>query len=174
MPEEHPDLPEVAWSGPERVQLEQFLDYFRKVLRRKAEGLGHDDLHRPLPMSKLTLGGLIRHMTLVEDIWFADRLLGEPLEPWASAPWDDDHDWEFTTAPDFTPEQLLADFDAACERSRVTAATFDSLDAVLVKPNPLGHAVDLRWLFIHMIEEYARHCGHADLLREAIDGVTGD
>ena len=73
-----------------------------------------------------------------------------------------------------TPDELLADFDAACARSRATAARFDSLDSMLVKPNPLGHPVDLRWLFIHMIEEYARHCGHADLLREAIDGVTGD
>ena len=167
-------LPPITPAGPERLMLEQFLDYFRVVLRRKAEGLSHDQLHTAVAPSPLTIGGLLRHMTLVEDIWFPGAVQDRDLEPWASAPWDDDHDWEFTTAPGIGVDQLLADYDAACDRSRAVAAGVASLDQLSLRRGGDDQAKSLRWIMLHMIEEYARHCGHADYLREAIDGTTGD
>jgi len=159
----------------ERQALIEFLDFYRDVLARKAEGLRAEDLARTTAASDLTIGGLIKHMALVEDIWFRVRFLGEaPVEPWASAPWDDDPDWELSSAADDSPEQLLALFDEACERSRRisdAAPTVETMSA----GDPLGRGPwNLRWILVHMIEEYARHVGHADLIREAIDGETGD
>lgn len=167
-------LPPVDSAGPERPMLEQFLDYFRAVLRRKAEGLTDEELHTALAPSPLTIGGLLRHMTLVEDIWFPGFLEDEDREPWVSAPWDDDGDWEFTTASGLSGEQVLADFDEACARSREVGASVASLDQLAHRERGMGETPSLRWILIHMIEEYARHCGHADLIREAIDGATGD
>ncbi len=114
-------------------------------------------------------------MTVVEIGWFRQTLLGEdPPEPWASAPWDDDYDWEMTSAPTVPTAQIFADYDAAIARSREAAAGIASLDELAAGTRGNGETVDLRWITIHMIEEYARHCGHADFIREAIDGVTGD
>ena len=151
-----------------------FLDVQRTVLLRKGDGLTAEQLGQRLGPSTLTLGRLIRHMTFVEDHWFQKALAADaPPEPWASAPWDDDPDWEMTTADGMTFRALADDFIAACDRSNQTLAGHDDLDHVASGTHP-GMPVTLRWILIHMIEEYARHCGHADLLREAIDGQTGD
>jgi hypothetical protein len=170
-----PPLVEPALAGDELATLTEFLDYYRAVLSRKTFGLTHDQLNRVLPPSTLTLAKLVRHLTLVEDDWFRVRFLGlSAREPWASAPWADDRDWEMTTAVDVVPEQLLADFEAACVDSRRITRDAASLDQLSVEPDRTGDHYNLRWILVHMIEEYARHAGHADFLRESIDGVIGD
>jgi len=159
----------------ERTVLVQFLEYYRAVLVRKVQGL--DDAGRRLTVgaSNLTLAGLLKHMACVEDGWFADQFAGQDApEPWASAPWDDDRDWEMTTAVDDTEEELVALFDAACERSRAVLASVESLDQLGVRGAAGQPPASMRWILVHMIEEYARHCGHADLLREAADGIVDD
>ncbi|MEZ5165440.1 MAG: DinB family protein [Acidimicrobiales bacterium] len=174
-----PTIPALVTDGDERATLESFLEFFRAVLVHKMHGLDAAELSRPLPRSAsghgspLTLGGLWSHMAYVEDVWFPVRLLGgTPSEPWASAPWDDDHDWELHAGAELPPEELATRFDEAVGRSRAAAASIDSLDTLTVRPASSGAFCSLRWVLVHMIEEYARHCGHADLLREAIDGAT--
>jgi Protein of unknown function (DUF664) len=121
------------------------------------------------------LGGLIKHLAYAEDIWFDHRLVGkERGEPWASVDWTADPDWELHSAAADSPEELFALYDAACARSRAAIISVGDLDAVAHRPNRRGHYFTLRWILLHMIEETARHAGHADLIRESIDGSTGD
>lgn len=170
-----PPLVEPALASDEYVTLTEFLDYERAVLARKAHGLTQEQLNRALPPSSLTLAKLVRHLTLVEQDWFRVRFLGlDPSEPWASAPWERDRDWEMSTAIDHAPAELLGDFHAACEESRRITRDAASLDQLSVQADRTGDYYNLRWILVHMIEEYARHDGHADFLREAIDGVVGD
>ena len=151
-----------------------FLDYQRLTLLHKCEGLSDEQLRIPLPTSSLTLAGLLLHCALDEDSWFSERFAGaEPMEPWASVDWDADPDWEFRTALDRTGEDLRATYTAACDRSRAVTAAADPA-ALSVRPMRSGELFTLRWVVGHMIEETARHNGHADLLREAVDGVTGE
>jgi uncharacterized damage-inducible protein DinB len=169
------DLFEPDDVGDERTLLTQFLDHHRSILVRKAEGLSRAQMAQRLGPSTLTIGGLVKHMALVEDSWFQERLSGEePREPWASVDWRADPDWEFRTAADDDPAELIALYQAACERSRATVAAIGDLDTMTVRPNRHGDHFNLRWVLLHMIEETARHNGHADLLRESIDGATGD
>lgn len=101
------------------------------------------------------------------------RFLGRPdLEPWASAPWSEDRDWEFHTAQHDDPDDLRALYRAACDRSRQALSAAD-LDDLSVGVSRGGHHWSLRWILTHLIEETARHNGHADLLREAADGTVG-
>lgn len=166
---------EIDAHGDERTQLTQFLDYFRGVLLAKTADLGRSDMARTIPPSTMTLAGLLKHMTVVEESWFNEDFLGLPLgEPWASVDWEADRDWEWRTALDDDPDDLRDRYQAACERSRWVVAATESLDQVSVASGPDGTGWNLRWILIHMIEETARHCGHADLLRETIDGRTGD
>ncbi|MDH3683048.1 MAG: DinB family protein [Acidimicrobiia bacterium] len=158
----------------ELTTLSAFLDFYRTVMLRKGSGLTPDQLATTTAASTLTIASLIRHMTLVEDHWFDATFAGLPeREPWASADWDADRDWEMTTANGMTFVDLRTDFDEACERSRSHVAAATSLDVLAIGGDPTDR-VSLRWILIHMIEEYARHCGHADLLREALDGRVGD
>ncbi|MEE9414849.1 MAG: DinB family protein [Acidimicrobiales bacterium] len=172
---ELPDAVEPKRIGDELTNLTEFLDFYRAVLVRKAWGLSAEQLATRLGPSSLTIGGLLKHMALVEDTWFEHRFAGrqEP-EPWASAPWDSDQDWELNTACDDSLDHLLELFATACERSRVVVSGAESLDTTVAITNEQGDPINLRWILVHMIEEYARHVGHADLLREAIDGQTGD
>lgn len=159
----------------ERQTLTEFLDYYRDILARKAEGLSSADLARTTSSSNLTLGGLIKHMALVEDHWFDHHFMGSPeREPWASAPWDNDPDWELTTAADDSPEWLLTTFNESCERSRKIIDAAPSVETMSIGDPGERGPWNLRWILVHMIEEYARHVGHADMLRESIDGETGD
>jgi hypothetical protein len=163
--------------GAELPMLLGFLDYHRATLLMKVEGLDKEQMNRRLPSSgsELTLAGLVKHLALVEDTWFSERTVGTPVEPWASAPWDDDVDWDFHSAPDDEPADLVALYRAACERSRrVVDSVGGDLDHRTVVPSRSGEHFALRWVILHMIEETARHNGHADLLRESIDGVTGE
>ena len=162
----------------ELTMLTQYLDYHRATLGQKASGLTRAQMATTVGASSLTLAGLVKHAALNEDHWFGVVLLGRPpAEPWASAPWDDDPDWEFRTALDDDPAELLALYEETCERSRANvadAAADGGLDH-LSAPHPRrDKRFSLRWILLHMIEEVARHNGHADLLREAADGTTGE
>jgi len=152
----------------------EFLDFYRAVLLRKASGLTIEQLNATTAASSLTLAKLVRHMTLVEDDWFDYTFAGQPArEPWASADWDADRDWEMTTAVGMSFGDLRIHFEQACERSRAHVSATASLDEPATGGNQ-SDPVSLRWILVHMIEEYARHCGHADLIRESIDNRTGD
>ena len=160
----------------ERTMLLEFLDFHRATLVQKTRNLTQAQMAaRPVLTSSLTLAGLLKHHALNEDTWFSRRFAGLPeLEPWASAPFDEEPDWEFTTAVDESPESLIALYEAACERSRAAIAhsSFDELSAEGDRGG--SEHFTLRWIVVHMIEETARHNGHVDLLREAIDGSTGE
>ncbi len=166
-----------AFDLDERAMLSAYLDYHRATLVWKASGLTQAQLNHTIPSSELTIGGLVKHMALVEDSWFTERHAGlaEP-EPWAGVDWEADRDWDFHSAVDDTPEALLALYAAACDRSRAVVAAAESLDApsVATSRHQPGEHFTLRWILLHMIEETARHNGHADVLREAIDGTVGE
>ncbi len=167
---------EPSFHEDERAMLASYLDYHRATLVWKASGLTQAQLAQALPSSSLTIGGLVKHMALVEDSWFTDRFagLGEP-EPWASVDWDADRDWEHHSAADDTPEELLALYAGSCARSRAAYQAAESLDQRSAVPGGwTDEPFTLRWMVLHMIEETARHNGHVDLLREAIDGLTGE
>lgn len=151
-----------------------FLDYYRAVIVDKASGLTDEQLRTRLGPSTLTLGGLVHHMAVVEDWWFTQVIAdADAPEPWKSAPWEDDRDWEFTVAATMTSEQIVAQFEESVARSRAVMETVESLDQTTVRERD-GKPFTVRWILVHMIEEIARHAGHADLIRESIDGETGD
>jgi uncharacterized damage-inducible protein DinB len=169
-----PLAPDPARNQAARDNLVSFLEYYRSVLIRKAVGLDSAQLAATLGRSSLTIGGLVKHMAFVEDHWFGHVLLGEEYpEPWASADWNTSPDWEFDTAPNDSPTELLAQYERSVERSRRALDAVDDLDAIAARPSH-DQPVNVRWILVHLIEEYARHCGHADLIRESIDGRTGD
>lgn len=141
----------------------------------KASGVTDEQLHTRLPPSTLTLGGLLNHMALVEDDWFTRDFKGEDLsEPWANAPWDQDRDWEFNSARDVPTEVLFDRYTSAIARSEAVVANVASIDQLSVKTGRDDKPWSMRWILTHMIEETARHNGHADFIREAIDGSVGD
>jgi uncharacterized damage-inducible protein DinB len=162
-------------TGPELDQLTSYLDLQRATMLWKTEGLTREQLALPHPPSSLTLGGLLNHLALVEDSWFRVRFAGLPeQELWAGIDWDADPDFEFRTAAELEPEDLRRRYEEACARSRDVVAAAQSLDQLSVEPRRNGAHFDLRWMLLHLIEETARHAGHADLIREAIDGATGE
>lgn len=168
-------LADPAEAPNERQGLEEFLDYYREVLRRKVNGLDSAALNKTVAASNLTLGGIIKHLSLVEEQWFVEDILGQELsEPWASIDWKADPDWDFESASGDTPDYLLTLHATACEQSRRILAGIDDLDTLVAREPSSGDRFNVRWVLIHMIEEYARHVGHADLIRESIDGATGD
>jgi uncharacterized damage-inducible protein DinB len=156
-------------AGDERSTLEGYLDYHRDTLMWKCAGLTADQLRaRPLPSTNLSLLGLVRHLADVERSWFRRRLAGEDAPP---IYYDDrNRDGDIDPPPDADP-----DADLAVWRAEVEACTAAAAGRGLDETFPTGQRdVTLRWLYNHMIEEYARHNGHADLLRQAIDGATGE
>jgi hypothetical protein len=166
--------PEVApYEGDEHAVATWMLDYHRRLLLRKVDGVGDADARRTTGASDLTLLGLVRHMAFVEQFWFGHVLLGvvgASEAPLFDDP--DDHDRDFHPLPDDTLADALVLLHAEIRRARTVTATttFDTIAANTRE----GRPVTFRWIMIHLIEEYARHCGHADLLREAIDGTVGD
>ncbi|MGZ4506918.1 MAG: DinB family protein [Blastococcus sp.] len=162
-------------SGPELAQLTAFLDFQRETVLMKTAGLTAEQMAQPLPPSSMTLGGLLNHLALVEDSWFRVRFSGLPDdEAWAGIDWDADPDYEFRTAADLTPDELRQRYRDTCARSREVVDRVDSLDQLSVVTQRNGEHFDLRWMLLHLIEETARHAGHADLLREAVDGTVGE
>jgi uncharacterized damage-inducible protein DinB len=162
---------EPAPLSGERTSLDEWLDYHRATLLQKCEGLSSVQLAQAsVPPSTLTLYGLLQHMLLVEWWWF-ERIFADGPQP---EPFDtaDDPDYEFNHLVPEDFESQRERFVEQCERSRAIVAAADDLDAP--SKSSERETRNLRWIMVHMIEEYARHNGHADLLREAIDGTTGD
>lgn len=170
-----PALPSFGVSGDEHTTLTEMLDYYRAVLARKGSGLTAEQLATPLAPSDLTIGGLIFHMALVEDGWFYQKFEGNSApEPWASVDWESDYDWELNNAHTRTPDELFAQYNTSIARSRHAYSTAESLDQISALAKPNGERWNLRWIMVHMIEEYARHCGHADFIRQSLDGIIDD
>jgi len=168
---ERPPLPDIARQAGERETLIAFLDNFRADLLDRAWGLDDEQLRQMHGPTTLNLARLLSHMAWVEQHWFRGRFDGEQLgEPWASLDWEADPDAEMSLGETWTGEQLRAQFEASVADSRRRVAAATSLDQVSVQPHCDGDHWNLRWVLVHMIEEYARHCGHADLIRESIDG----
>ena len=156
----------------ERAMLESWLEFHRMTLMLKCEGLDDERRKaRPVATSHLSLHGLVRHMAEVERSWFSRTLLADADEPYLYCERDVDDDRELVPLDAAVWEDDLATWQAECQRSRDNAA---QLDLDYAGRQRTGNAVTLRWIYHHMIEEYARHNGHADLLREAIDGATGE
>jgi uncharacterized damage-inducible protein DinB len=159
----------------ELTTLNQYLDFQRATIVSKTEGLTREQLAQPHPPSTLTLGGLLYHLALVEETWMEMRFAGLPeREPWAGIDWDADPNWEFRTAVEFDGDQLRERYHEACERSRLVVADAAGADQLSVLTLRSGALFSLRWVLLHLIEETARHSGHADFLREAIDGTVGE
>ena len=162
-------------TGTERELLIEFLDYQRATVLQKASGLNKEQLAVRLEPSSMTLGGIVKHLALVEDFWFDYRFLGSAeREPWASVPDDAPDDWEFTSASEDEPADLIALYTAACDRSRATYFATEDLGQLARRSIQAGKRWSLRWMMLHMIEETARHAGHMDLIRESIDGKVGE
>jgi uncharacterized damage-inducible protein DinB len=170
--------PEPPLAADETATLVGFLDYQRATLAWKCAGLDSDGLTTHAAASAMTLGGILKHMALVEDGWFSRALHGREYHtPWDAVDWTADRDWEWHTAAHDSPEELRAIWQEAVDRSRslvADALTRGGLDQLAQRTWPDGRAPSLRWILCHMIEEYARHNGHADLIRESIDGETGE
>jgi hypothetical protein len=168
---------EPPLAGTDTEHLVGALDRLRTTFRWKVDGLDEAGLQTRIGASSLTLGGLLKHLAVVEDHVFTTKLSGEPLGgPWNTADWDD-YDWPFTSAANDAPEQLYALWEGAVERSRArldTALADGGLDQLVHMSGPDGRHASLRRLVCDLIEEYGRHTGHADLLREAVDGLVGE
>jgi uncharacterized damage-inducible protein DinB len=176
-PTDRTDPPPAA---DEATMLRAFLDYHRETLRWKTGGLSQEQLAQTHPPSTMTLGGLLKHLALVENWWFEVVLLGHPdLPPFDGIDFDADPDWEWRTGAEEPPEEVrdlyeraVAGADAAITEALARPTGLETLSHK--RSRHTDEAFTLRWILLHMIEEYARHNGHADLLREAVDGETGE
>ena len=176
------DAGETPWepplSGTETEHVLGALDRLRWTFRWKADGLSAAGLSARLGPSTLTLGGLLKHLALQEDYATTHKLTGAPMPPvWPDSGWDGDDDWEFSSAADDSPETLYRLYDEAVARSRVAIADFlgdGGLDQQIHVAAVVGVPVSARRLLCDLVEEYGRHTGQADLLREAVDGRVGE
>ena len=169
------DVAEPAYILDERTMLENWLDYHRATLEWKCEGLTPEQLcERSVPPAIMSLAGLVRHMADVERSWFR-RVLANEDTPGIYFSLDDevDNDSDFLLAAPTTYDADFSGWQAEVAAARANAAAVTSLDALGGRKRH-GKDVSLRWIYVHMIEEYARHNGHADFIRERIDGEVGD
>ncbi len=180
-PMTHPDEqghPEPPVAGDETATLLGSLERQRATFAWKCGGLDAAGLRATVGASSITLGGLLKHLALGEDTNFSRKLLGRELgPPWDTVDWDADPDWDWRSATTDSPEQLYALWQDAVARSRslVAEALADGgLGQLSRRTWPDGRAPSLRRILIDLIEEYARHVGHADLIREAVDGLVGE
>jgi uncharacterized damage-inducible protein DinB len=165
LPDTRVDPPPAA---SERELLISFLDLYRETILVKVRGLTEDHLRRRLVPSPTTLLGIVKHLGYVERSWFRMRFNGENLPvPWT----EQDPDADFRIEPDETAESVLAFYRDQVERARAIVATAQLGDRV---KGQAKQPYTLRWILMHMIEETARHAGHADILREQTDGATGE
>jgi Protein of unknown function (DUF664) len=169
---------EPPLAGTEAEHLVGALNRLRTTFRWKADDLDAAGLQTRIGSSSLTLGGLLKHLAAIEDYTFTTKLSGKPIgSPWNATDWDGGDDWEFSSAAADAPEQLYALWDGAVERSRSrldAALANGGLDQLVHVSWPDGRHASLRRLLCDLIEEYGRHTGHADLLREAVDGRVGE
>lgn len=170
--------PEPPLAGDETATLLGSLERQRATLAWKCGGLDAAGMRATVGASTMTLGGLLKHLALVEVNYFSWRLHGREFgAPWDTVDWAADPDWPWNSAAEDTPEQLMALWQGAVARSRslVAEALADGgLDGLAKVTWPDGRAPSLRRIMIDLIEEYARHVGHADLIRESVDGLTGE
>ena len=183
--------PEPPVAANEADTLLGYLDFQRATLEWKTRGLDVAGLRSTIASSSMTLAGLLKHMAYVEDHWFSGMLLDLPrMSPWAEVDWAATPDWEWESAAREPADVVRAQWNTSVERSRAVvrevlsrvsdeastndATTGDPMGALAKRSWPNGDKPSLRWILVHMIEEYARHNGHADLLREAVDGETGE
>lgn len=167
-PASPPTADQSDGTGSERQVLEAFLDFHRQVLVSKVDGISENEARHRRVASKTTLAGLIKHMIGVERGWFQEVLAGGKPEDIGPNVGGGDESWDL--AEKETVSSLTKEYEQTCEESRQTAARFALDDAV---PQPDMGQVSLRWVYVHMIEETARHVGHADILREQTDGAAG-
>lgn len=159
------ERPDTMSNGTEREMLDVFLDAQRALIAFKAEGLSDADGARRLVDSATTVSGIVRHLADVERAWFLEVFAGLPYDREFGS--DDNPDGEFDVTADDSLDRTLADY-AACAESRALIADAD-LDDIAANAQ-----MNLRWILLHMIEETARHAGHLDILREQLDGFTGE
>ncbi|MBM2616532.1 DUF664 domain-containing protein [Actinoplanes sp. LDG1-06] len=177
------DIPwEPPFAGTESEQLLGALERMRTTFRFKADGLDADGLNARIGASALTLGGLLKHLAMAEDFTIGVKFGGETVEsytfePWRSRPAEADNDWDFSSAAGDKPSDLYEWYDDSVERARArleAAVAAGGLDQPSASVFPDGIRPNLRRFVCDMLEEYGRHTGHADLLREAVDGRTGE
>jgi uncharacterized damage-inducible protein DinB len=170
--------PQPPSAAGETATLLGFLEFQRATLAWKCAGLNDAGLSAMVGSSSMTLGGMLKHLALVEDWWCAQWLHGrDPQPPWDTVDWDVDPDWDWHSAAADTPAQLHALWQDAVARSRslVDEALADAgLEQLARRTDAEGRSPSLRWILLHLVEEYARHNGHADLLRESVDGLVGE
>jgi uncharacterized damage-inducible protein DinB len=160
------------FSAADRPMLESWLEYHRGTLAFKCDGLSAEQLRmRAVPPSTLSLLGLVRHMAEVERGWFQRTIAGNDAPPLYYT--EADRDGDFDNVDDADPNEALATWRRECGTAREILAGIPSLDDYGATQRH-GQSVSVRWILVHMIEEYARHNGHADLLRQCIDGATGE
>ena len=181
----HPEVdeygrPEPPHESDEAATLLGFLDYQRATFAWNCRGLSDDQLRVALPPTSMTLGGMLKHLAYVEDHWFTEVVAAQPMpQPWSGADWKADPDWEWHSASGDSGDTLRALWSEGVERSRsvVSSRLATGEREALGQAHPAWEGqgrVSLRWVLVHMVEEYARHNGHADLIRESIDGETGE
>jgi uncharacterized damage-inducible protein DinB len=170
--------PEPPVAADETATLLGFLEFHRATLEWKSAGLDAAGLAATVGGSSLTLGGMLKHLSYVEDHWFSLFLHGQDRQPpWDTVDWAADPDWDWHSAAGDSPEQLRTLWRDTVARSRVLvdkALADGGLDQLARRTWSDGRAPSLRWILVHMIEEYSRHNGHADLIRESVDGLTGE
>jgi len=175
--QKHPPW-EPPFAGTEAAHLLGSLDRLRATFRWKADGLDRDGLRATMPSSTLTVAGLLKHLAVQEDHAAAVKIAGRSLPSvWDANGWDADDDWELTSAVHDAPEDLLARYDDAVARSRTTVAAVVAergLEADSAVTLDDGTAVSVRRILFDLLEEYGRHTGHLDLVREAVDGRVGE
>ncbi|MGB3185830.1 MAG: DinB family protein [Ornithinimicrobium sp.] len=172
--------PEPPHHGDEAATLLGFLDYQRTTFQWRCRGLSDGQLRTHVAPTEMTLAGMLKHLALVEDQWLTQTVSQEAMpEPWVSADWEADYDWDWHSAAQDSGDDLRALWTGSVERSRGVIKR----QLAAGRGDPMAQSypawggqdsVSLRWVLTHMIEEYARHNGHADLLRESIDGETGE
>ncbi len=164
------DYIRVPWTGSEKESLKAALNRHRNVVLWKIEGLDGEQLRRPMTPSGTNLLGLVKHMAAVEFGWFCETF-GRPFELLPSIDHDADDQSDMRVTADETTAQIVDFYRRACAAAD---QALDEIDLETVGRSWDGHPVSMRWVAIHMLEEDARHAGHLDILRELIDGRTGD
>jgi uncharacterized damage-inducible protein DinB len=158
----------LGGRAEERALLSGFLDWNRAVIEHKVQGLATDDAKRLMTPTGLSPLGVVAHLAAVEVAWFDETFAGTAVDP----TWDTHG--SFRLLAEDTIESVLTEYRDACPRSRDVVTAASSLDDLSVHADEFRGNVTLRWILVHMIEETARHAGHLDIMREAIDGRTGD
>ncbi len=177
LPDE-PTLLEPPVAGTEVDTLIGSLERQRRTFRWKCADLDADSLRATTAASSITLGGLLKHLALVESLYFSLRLHGrDPGAPWNTVDWEHEEDWEWRSAAEDSPEELYAMYDDSVTRARANLAEAladGDPGKPIAQPWEDGRTPSIRRTVVDIIEEYARHTGHADLLREAVDGRVGE